>query len=195
MSKSERGAALIDVVCTAGLVTVLAGIVVPVTTVLRERDAARSAGRYVASTLQHARIEAIRRNTRVAVRFDREDPSRMAVFADGDADGVSEADIAEGIDVPVREAARLSDLFRGVEVRLNQDVPDPEDGRMLAAGSDALRIGSTHLVSFSPLGTSTSGTVYLAAAVGPQAAVRLLGTTGRLRVLMFDAGSGQWTQE
>ena len=62
----------------------------------------------------------------------------------------------------------------------------------LEPGSDPLRIGRTALVTFSPLGSSSSGTLYVAAHRGPQMAIRLYGASGRVRVLMFDTRSGQW---
>ena len=193
--KGERGAALIDVVCTAGLVAILAGIAVPVIHATRERDRARAASRYLGNRLQHARVEAVRRNARVAVRFDPDDTNRIAVYADGDGDGVHESDIDRGLDFAISDAIRLPDLFQNVGLRINQDVRDPEDGRLITAGSDPLRIGTSNLLSFSPLGNGTSGTMYIAAPIGPQMAVRVLGTTGRLRVLLYDAASGQWREE
>jgi hypothetical protein len=63
---------------------------------------------------------------------------------------------------------------------------------MLDAGSDPLRIGQTSLLSFSPTGSCTSGTIYVAAPAGPQLAIRIMGATGRTRVLRFDRGAGQW---
>src|SRR5689334_24679855 len=52
-----------------------------------------------------------------------------------------------------------------------------------------LRIGNTSLLVFSPLGSSTSGTLYVAAHRGPQMAIRVFGATGRVRVLMLDRKS------
>ena len=48
---------------------------------------------------------------------------------------------------------------------------------------DALRIGGSELLSFSPTGTATSGTLYLAGRTGLQYAVRVLGATGRIRTV------------
>jgi hypothetical protein len=53
-------------------------------------------------------------------------------------------------------------------------------------------VGRSSLISFSPLGTGTSGTLYLAADEGPQMALRIFGATGRMRVLRFEEPTGQW---
>ena len=188
----ERGAALIDVVCSTGLIAVLAGMAVPMLQSTRERDAAITAARFLANRFQHARVEALKRNASVAVRFDPDDLDRFAVYADGDGDGVLERDIANGTDVRIGTEDRLSDFVASVGLRINQEVVEPEGGPAMGAGSDPLRVGHSTLVSFSPLGGATSGTVYLAGVTGPQMAIRMLGATGRMRVLRFDAASGQW---
>ena len=62
----------------------------------------------------------------------------------------------------------------------------------LAPGDDPLKIGNTSLLAFSPMGSATGGTLYVAAHRGPQMAIRVFGATGRVRVLMFDAPTQQW---
>lgn len=192
---NHRGAALIDVVFSAGLVAVLSGIAIPVWQTTRHQGAARAGARYLAARLQQVRVEALKRNVNVALRFDPTDLDHFAIYADGDADGVSEGDIASGTDPAIVSERRLSDFVNAVGLRIRDDVPDPESGAVLPAGSDPLRIGRSTLVSFSPLGSATSGTLYLAGPAGPQMAVRILGATGRMRVLRFDPARRQWAEE
>ena len=106
-----------------------------------------------------------------------------------------QSDIDHGIDQSIAPAARLTDYLGLITLRINRDVPEPETGAPLTAGSDPLRIGRSTLLSFSPLGTATSGTLYLAAPAGPQMAVRILGSTGRMRVLRFDTTTRQWRED
>jgi type II secretory pathway pseudopilin PulG len=191
---AERGAALVDILAAVGLVAVLSGIAIPTWSATRQQAAARAGARYLATRLQQVRIEALKRNVTVALRIDPSDLDRLGVYADGDGDGVLESDITRGIDRLIEPEARLSD-FTSVGLRVVRDVPEPETGTLLAAGSDALRTGSSSLVSFSPLGTATSGTLYLAAETGPQMAIRILGVTGRLRILRYDAAARQWRDD
>ena len=58
---------------------------------------------------------------------------------------------------------------------------------------DPVRIGSSSLMSFTPLGTATPGTIYLRGRDGSQYAVRVLGATGRTRVLRDAPGTREWT--
>ena len=52
--------------------------------------------------------------------------------------------------------------------------------------SDPVQIGSSTLLSFSPTGSSTSGTLFMHGIRGNQFAVRVLGATGRTRILEFN---------
>jgi hypothetical protein len=103
-----------------------------------------------------------------------------------------QADILGGIDRPVGPRDRLGVRAHGVQLRINQRVPDPGGAGWLDSGSDPLRIGPTPLVSCSPTGSLTSGTIYVASAGGPQMAVRLTGSTGRVRVLRFEPSQATW---
>ena len=106
--------------------------------------------------------------------------------------GIATADIAAGIDVAIGPAERLGAHAHGVSVRINQRVLDPGGSQWLAAGSDALRIGSSALLSCAPTGGLTGGTIFVASQRGPQLAVRLTGSTGRARVLRFEPGRSTW---
>jgi hypothetical protein len=90
------------------------------------------------------------------------------------------------------EEVRLGDYFDAVSFRVVSDVPSPDGDGVIVAGSDPVRIGNTDLLSFSPLGSSTSGTLYVAAGSGTQMCVRVLGATGRIRVMWFDAATRSW---
>jgi hypothetical protein len=55
-----------------------------------------------------------------------------------------------------------------------------------------VRFGSADLISFSPLGSCTSGSLFLRSRAGAQYIVRVAGGTGRVRVLMHETGG--WKQ-
>jgi hypothetical protein len=194
MRVCERGIALIDVVFGAGVMAVLSSIAIPMLHAAQQHNEARVAARFLATRLQQARVEALRRNTAVAVRFDPADLDRIRVYVDGDRDGVLESDISRGIDRLLNES-RLSDFTGPVGIRINQNIEEPDTGVAIAAGADPLRIGSSALLTFSPLGSATSGTVYVAASRGPQMAIRMFGPTSRMRVLKYDPSRRQWREE
>jgi Tfp pilus assembly protein FimT len=190
--RRARGAALLDVIFTCGLIAILASIAIPSLQASRDRDAALLAARHLASRLHLLRVEAIRRNRAVALRFDPEDLGRTRAYVDGDGDGVREQDVADGTDLALEPAAHIADTFASVRFHVAAAVPTPDGQEVIAAGADPIRIGNSNFVSFSAIGTCTSGTIYLAGNAGAQVAVRLLGATGRLRVLRFDQVGQTW---
>lgn len=193
-AQGARGAALVDVIFTCSFIALLAAVAIPSVHASRERDAAVMAARYVASKLQLLRIEAMRRNVVVAMRLDPLDIGRFAMYFDGDGDGVSQHDVASGVDPALEDASHVTAQFPRVGLRIPITVPAPDGVGVLTADSDPVRIGNSNFVSFGPLGTSTSGTIYIAGA-GTQLCVRIFGATARIRVLRFDRATGSWRQD
>jgi hypothetical protein len=122
------------------------------------------------------------RSTHVALRFE-ERPSGITfrMFADGNRNGVLTIDISSGIDAPLDAPVSLGDLFPGASIAASEP-----------AGSDPLRLGVSNLLSCTPLGTCTPGSVFVRGRDGSQFAVRVLGQTGRARVQRFNARNGTW---
>lgn len=156
----------------------------------------RMAGGEVMGVLRQARSLAIRLNANVALRFanDPRGEVTFTLYRDGDGDGVLNADIKSGIDRQIGPVGRLTSL--GSEVRIGlpaRPVRDPGDpGHFLDRLDDPVRFNSSDLASFSPLGTSTPGSVYLSDRRSHLVVVRVLGGSGRVRLLTYDFGSEVW---
>ena len=189
----DRGYTLIDTVCAAAMCTIMGAIVVPVIGGTLDRERTIIATQFVSGQLQRARLEALKRARMVAVHLViTGERTSIQLFVDGDGDGVRQHDIDQGIDPPLAPQEFVDDRSRGMSLRINQSVVDIGGAGELAAGDDPLRIGNTALLAFSPLGSSTSGTLYIAGHRGPQMAIRVFGGTGRVRVMTFDAQTRQW---
>lgn len=190
---AARGAALIDIVVATSLIVVMTAIAVPVVGGTLERERTIVGARYLAGQLLRARLESLKRARAVAVRLEVfGGRTQLRLFADGNGNGVLQRDIDRGIDLPLTPLAWLDDQARDLSLRVNQAITDVASGDPIAAGEDPLRIGNTALLTFSPLGSATSGTLYVAAHRGPQIAIRVFGATGRVRVLMFDSRTREW---
>ena len=187
------GAALIDIIVAVALCGLMAAIAVPVVGGTLERERTIVGAQYLAGHLLRARLESLKRARSVAVRLEVVgDRTQMRLFADGNGNGVLQRDIDRGIDPPLTGAEWLDDQARGISLRVNQAITDVSGSSQLEPGDDPLRIGNTALLTFSPIGSATSGTLYVAAHRGPQMAIRVFGATARVRVLMFDAQTRQW---
>jgi type II secretory pathway pseudopilin PulG len=162
------------------VMAILAAMAIPETLAGIERSRTQSAARYLAARLALVRTQAVARSTNVALQFVADGATySMAAYRDGNGNGVRTADIAAGIDPLVDVPIRFSDLFPQVSLFLN----DPAD----AAVADAL-------MSFSPIGTASSRTLYVRGRDQSQYAVRVLGVTGRTRLLRYVAATRQWIE-
>lgn len=190
---SARGVALIDLLPAMALAALVSATTIPVVAGALEHERARVGAHYVAARLMHAQLEALRRGASVALKVDLgAADATIQLFVDGNGNGVRTREIESGVDPPLGPADSIGTHARGVTLRVNQRVLEPGGTLWLDPGSDPLRIGSTSLISCSPTGSLTSGTLYIGAVRGPQAAVRLTGTTGRVRVLGYDAAGARW---
>jgi Tfp pilus assembly protein FimT len=193
VATDDRGVAVVDVVAALALSLTMAAMAVPVIGGTLDREHTIVGAQHLAGQLQRARMEALKRSAAVAVRLEVIDERAGArLYVDGNGNGVLQRDIDRGTDRPLTGVEWLDAHAGDVSLRVNQAVTDAGGSGSLAPGSDPLRIGRTALVTFSPLGSSSSGTLYVAARRGPQMAIRVYGASGRVRVLMFDARTRQW---
>lgn len=180
-----------EVTLAVALVAVLLGLSLPALTARGDAVQLLAAARHVASEVARARALAVRRGATVGLQFlPEEDGFRVQTYVDGNGNGVRQTDIARGIDEAVDAELRLRDRFPGV--RAARDPAVPPIGPASVSTGGPVRFGSGTTLTVSPLGTATGGTIYLRGRGGGQAAVRVLGATGRVRVLVFDAGAGEW---
>ena len=121
------------------------------------------AGRIFEGEFRKARSIAMRRNTQTAIRFERRDGvDYYSTYVDGNRNGVLSADIAAGVDPRIAGPCGSTAGRRACASASTRACPrsPPETG--LLDPSDPIRFGASNMLSFSPLGTATPGTFYLA---------------------------------
>ena len=152
-----------------------------------------SAARYMRSRIMLARAEAAAAGAATGFLFVREDDAFMfRRYVDMNGDGVRTIDVVSGVDQPLGTGTRIGDLFAGVRFGLSPAVPPIGSRDAAGGGADPIRFGRSDILTLTPLGTATPGTLYLRSDRGPQAAVRVFGTTARVRLFTFDFASAQW---
>lgn len=148
----------------------------------------------VVGALHRARSQAILLGMPVGIRFGIAGGRvTYRLFLDGDGDGVLRRDVEAGVDPPLEPAQRLGHL--GTDVRLGFPARPPAfdpGGRRLQKLDDPVRFNRSDTASFSPLGTSTPGSLYLTDERERLAAVRVNGSTGKPRVLYWRPEEGLW---
>ncbi len=192
----RNGVSLLEVLFVVGLLVTLGGISVPL--VLSSLDAlhTRGAARYLSGRLNLARMEAVKRSVYVAVRVEGPETGyRYTFYADGNGNGVLTRDITGGIDRPIGLPERLGEKFPGVAFGILEGVTAIDGSDPLEPGGDPIHFGRSDLLSFSPIGSATAGTLYLHGRRRHQMAVRVLGVTARVRILQFDFNTGRWVTQ
>jgi hypothetical protein len=188
---SQRGFSLLELTVTGGIILVMAAVAFPVFRARFADTHILGAGQQFKAQFRLASSTAVRSNVYTGIRFERLPDGRVfySVYSDGDGDGVMSVDIASGRDARIAGPYPLSGGAPGVRVGINPGVPDPTPGNGLLSG-DPIRFGRSDILSFSPLGTATPGTFYLAGD-SVQAAVRVNGGSARVRLILWRGGRWQ----
>jgi hypothetical protein len=184
----ERGFSLAEAAVAVGIIMVMAAMAAPL---FRARFADAhilGAGQQFRSHFRLAWSTAVTTNAYTGIRFERASDGRVSysVYSDGNGNGVRSSDIATGEDWRVAGPYPLTGGAPGVRVGINPGVPNlpPESGQLTG---DPVRFGKSDILSFSPIGTATPGTFYLAGD-SAQAAVRVNGGSARVRLMLWRGG-------
>jgi hypothetical protein len=184
------GLTLVELLFAIAVGVTVTGIALPMTNEVMHEFRSAGAARYLAGRIMSIRMEAVRRSAAVALRFEAVGADyAYAVFMDGNGNGIRSADIDSGIDRRLTPFERVGDKFPGVRFELPHGTPDADGA--VTASQDGVRIGTARILTMSPDGSCTAGTLYLRGRRG-QYAVRVLGATGRTRVLYFHPGEASW---
>jgi prepilin-type N-terminal cleavage/methylation domain-containing protein len=188
----ERGHSLIEMIVAVGIVSVLAAFAFHHVRAYAVDAHLVGAGDVFKGEFRKARSMATRNNAYTAIWFQgQSEGARYGIYLDGNGNGVRKADILKGVDRLVAGPFPLDAHAPGVRVGINPGVPaiPPEKG--VLDTSDPIRFGVANMLSFSPLGTATPGTFYLAGEAS-QAAVRVTPGTARVRILL--CRNGRWIE-
>ncbi len=176
------------------IMTLLLSVIVSGLFHLRAALAVRSAAAETTAAFLLARAYAISRDKNVAVKFRKNgERYEWALYGDGNGNGVRNLEIRSGVDRPLGVVFpwMRNDVLPGI-LKGNR-VPDPgQPGRYLDRLEDPIRFNNSDLCSFSPMGESTPGSVYLWDGHDRMAVVRVFGRSAKVRTLYHLRGERGW---
>lgn len=186
MRSGERGLSAVELSVVVALLSVLASAAAPELAAWRARQAALGAGASLIVQIEGVRAAAVTTRRAHALVFRRVDGEILwAVAVDGDGDGVRSADLDSGIDRLYEPGRPLSTAFPGMTVGLAPGVPAVPGGTRPRGD---LPLAPTGILTASPGGTLSTGTVYLCHRRGVCFAARIYGPGGRVGGWSYGTG-------
>jgi hypothetical protein len=194
--RCASGATTLELVFAMTVALVVASVSLATAAEWRHRSRAVAAARTVLAHVRLARAYAVRDGAHVALLFQRSTPDDVAfrMHRDGNGNGVRRSEAERGIDPAQGPAIRLAETWPGTALRVGTSAPGIEDDtQTITAGSSPVRLsGGSMLLSFAPAGTATAGTIYVGGRTEELFAIRVLGTTGRVRMFEYSPRAQRW---
>ena len=188
MRRHQHGLSLLDLLTVIAIIGLLVGITLPAFTTYRRHNSVRAAAHDLEATLRFVRSRAITRAANTGIKFTGSGSSwTFAVHDDGDDDGIHSDDVRNGIDPMVGSPKPLMPQLQVARIGLLPFAIKDPDGDPLPPSKSPVQFGTAAICAFSPIGAATPGSIYVTDDVGGLYCIRVLGASGRVRILRYDA--------
>jgi prepilin-type N-terminal cleavage/methylation domain-containing protein len=194
---ASKGYTLAELLAVLAIVAMAVAVTLPAAAMLRDGGRAAAGARTMASLLSAQRWKSVAgRRVRGLQFLKTGNVWSWREVADGNGNGLRTAEITRGIDPVLTPDDSLEHQDASVRLGLPPGGPYPEappGTGSLSGGDDPVRFGRSDLVSFSPVGSASSGTIYVTDGRSGLFAIVLYGPTARLRVWRFIPRERRWT--
>jgi prepilin-type N-terminal cleavage/methylation domain-containing protein len=194
--RASKGFTLAELLVVLAVVGIAVSVGIPSAAAIRESGRAEAGARVIAAELSAQRWKGVTGHGTRGLQFRRLAGGwAWREVADGNGNGLRTAEITRGIDRAVSPDVRLESLVEHVTIGIPPGGPYPEappGTGLLGDTDDPVRFGASDLVSFGPLGTASSGTLYVTDRKNGFCAIVLFGPSSRLRVWRYLPGENRW---
>ncbi len=194
---ASKGFTLVELLAVLAIVAMAVAVALPAAATLRDQGRAAAGARTIATLLSAQRWKSVAGHRVRGLQFRKTGTGwSWREVADGNGNGLRAAEIARGVDPVLGKDDVLERLVPDVTLGIppGGSYPEAPPGTdTLRAGDDPVRFGRSTLVSFSPVGSASSGTIYVTDGRRGFFAVVLFGPTARLRVWRYRPAERRWT--
>jgi hypothetical protein len=188
----------VELVATLALAVLGVVALAPSAMRLHGRARASAAARLLAQQLHGLRWASVAASCGAGALFTRDVTGRWSwvVVTDGNGNGVRLSEVRSGVDPRRSGPHDLGSESGGAQLGFPGSGPFaniPPASGVIQRLDDPVKFGSSDLVAFTPLGTSSTGTLYVTDGRHALFAVVLYGRSGRVRVWRWDDTEGRWT--
>ena len=191
---SRHGFPLPEVTIVLAVVSILVMISAPAVSELATQLSVRSATMELSAVFLRARARAVFERRNVGIRWiSVAGDVSYTIYDDLNGNGVLTEDIRKGIDRPVVGPISMQKRYPGITFTFlpKFDARDP-GGEKIGDLADPVRFGRSDICTFSPLGDSSPGSIYLSNGRNRQAVVRISPQTGKIQVYEWAKARKTW---
>ena len=193
---ASRGYTLAELLAVLAIVAMAVAVTLPAAAMLRDGGRAAAGARTMATLLAAQRWKSVSGHRVRGLQFRKIGNAwTWREVADGNGNGLRTAEITRGVDPVLTPDESFEHQDSSVRLGVPPGGPYPEappGTGSLSAGDDPVRFGRSDLVSFSPVGSASSGTLYVTDGRSGLFAIVLYGPTARLRVWRFLPLERRW---
>ncbi len=194
--KKTEGMSLMELLVCVAIISVFISAVIPGFAGIMAKARLKNTSRSILFLFQRVRIQAISEARYIGVRFENSEDGKgicYSIYQDGDGDGLRTADIEAGIDKRVEGPRHFH--MEGVEFGiLEGKVKDvPTSGGTINNSDDPIKFGRSNIVSFSPIGRSSSGSVYLKSGNSYMFTIKLYGASAKMKEWEYNSTTEDWS--
>jgi type II secretory pathway pseudopilin PulG len=191
--RKPNGHSLLELLIGIVILGLIVLVAVPAFATYRRRNSVVAAAHELEGTLRLVRSRAIARSAHAGIKFTQRGSTWwFAIYDDADHDGVRNDDIRNGVDVLAGRPSPLMPQLHAARVGLLPYAIKDPDGDPLPPTKPAVEFNNSAICSFSPIGSGTPGTIYVTDDAGELYCIRVLGDSGRVRILYYNATRRKW---